>query len=615
MDEQSMSKEGLQRIFWRENQVTVTFHSDMPLVSTDGINNAQVILHQLDLPSQVQKLNQFLKDSGIDYTLSSFTEEDSPQGPSLLLALESAQKVNTFTLPPGVYIYDQMEPIQTNYGLVQCSVVTFFNFTGSTGSASENTASAQIDEGQHSDPVVTVVNGFNQGQEKLNRQQVPISAASPVWLCGGTPLIPQGCPLTPPIPLEDSSCAYWHYRLPYLSPKELRKMNGEGVTVLILDTLPERNAISDAVHKAGDDNLLLLDVSNTITYNYNFLSPGLEIPGSNLIAAGKDVYGKHILMKSPDHGLFIAGIIHDIAPRAKIECIRVLDDYCVGDSNMFLNALQSIENRMLQGGDLYQKPVVINMSLVIPSKEEAKAEGLDVDTGGTTNDVVTNIRQPIQSLLQLGAIITASAGNDFDLREKPTGMRPPALYPAAFANPPDSMDGIIPVGAVNKHGKATSYSCYPGSHGIATYGGEVPRVEPPQADPSKPPVVTVIDAVRGIYSSSVYPALVAPQPPTAAFPVPEYPAPDDHAWAYWVGTSFATPVITALAARVLEMRSKGAAIPDVRDAILAAAGAHTTDWDRLDPATTGVNAGSTVGPLILARQTCMAVDEDEEEEE
>src|SRR6266478_3545464 len=56
----------------------------------------------------------------------------------------------------------------------------------------------------------------------------------------------------------------------------------------------------------------------------------------------------------------------------------------------------------------------------------------------------TCLRQPIQSLVGLGAIIVASAGNEADLRENPSGNHPPALYPAAFANPPDSINGVIP---------------------------------------------------------------------------------------------------------------------------------------------------------------------------
>lgn len=35
----------------------------------------------------------------------------------------------------------------------------------------------------------------------------------------------------------------------------------------------------------------------------------------------------------PNHGLIIAGIIRDPAPQAQIECIRVLNDYRVSDTN------------------------------------------------------------------------------------------------------------------------------------------------------------------------------------------------------------------------------------------------------------------------------------------
>jgi len=601
MDKQPMP---MHNTFWRENQAIVTFHSDTQLISDDGVNNAPTILKQLNLESQLQKLNQFLKEGGINFTLSFFGEEDKPPRPpvSQLSSSNEEQKGSQFIAPPGVYLFNSSKPIDTDFGQVKTSVVTFFNFKGDASSASEVATSSENDKGKE---VARIVNQFNHNLGELNRQrQVPISAASPVWLCGGTPPIPQGCPLTPPMPVDDA-CAYWHYRLPQLSPKELRDMKGEGVTVFILDTLPEREVILRAAEEAGDDNLLLRDVNSNVTFNYSFWSQGIEVPGPELLAAGKDVYGEHYDIKIADHGLFIAGIVHDIALEAKIECIRVLDRYCVGDMNMLAQALQYIQNRMLQGGDLHKQPVVINMSLVIPTKEEAKSKDLDTDIGGTTNDVETCLRQPIQSLVELGAIIAASAGNEGDLREDPMGNRPAALYPAAFANPPDSIDGIVPVGAVDKHGKVASYSCYPGARGIATYGGEVPSVDPQQPDPSKPLIVTVSDAVRGIYSSDDYPPLTD-EPPAS-----EYEAPDDHAWAYWVGTSFATPVISGVAARILEMRAKGASISNVHDAIITAAGTGRTKWDRLDPA----SGGSAIGPMLRARQTCMAVDEEEEEEE
>jgi len=536
--------------------------------------------------------------------LSFLSEKDSPSGSAQPISSNVRQTNSASDIPPGVYIYGHVKPINTDFGQAQTTVAVCLNCTENDSVA----ASQGIDQGQRFDQIATIVNEFNYGLDTFNKRQIPICAISPAWLHGGTPYIPQGCPITPPIPLEGSSCSFWHYRLPQLVPQELQSLQGEGVTVFILDTLPERKVIAEAVQQVGDDNPLLLDVSNSIVYNYNFLSRDIEeLPGSGLVSAGKDVYGHHEIMKLTDHGLFIAGIIHDIVPKAQIEVIRVLDDYAVGDLNMFLHALQYIRNRLGHGGDLYQKPVVINMSLVIPPKEKVQALGLDLNVGGPNNDPYACVYRSLQSLVGLGAVIAASAGNDADLRQDPEGKRPPANLPAAFANPPYSLDNVVPVGAVDKDGRATSYSCYPGPLGVGTYGGELPKVEPPLPDPNVSPVITVTDAVRGIYSSETYPVLIAPNPNV---PAPEYPAPNHRAWAYWVGTSFATPVITAVAARILEMKAKGASIPNVREAIRAASGTHTTTWDRLDPAN-GVPGDSAAGPVILANQTCINEDEDE----
>jgi hypothetical protein len=78
---------------------------------------------------------------------------------------------------------------------------------------------------------------------------------------------------------------------------------------------------------------------------------------------------------------------------------------------------------------------------------------------------------------------------------------------------------------------------------------------------------------------------------------PESPIPDHHAWAYWSGTSFATPIISAIAARFLANRMPGD--PEVRDQILAIASGQTT-WDRLN--STDSPTGEQQGPLIMATQ-------------
>jgi Subtilase family len=323
----------------------------------------------------------------------------------------------------------------------------------------------------------------------------------------------------------------------------------------------------------------------------------------------------------PDHGLFIAGIVRDLAPGATIECMRVLSDYCVGDLATLTKALELIHNRMSRQnpdanftqGDLYQKPVVINMSLVIPPDDkEAKHLGFKPKR---TKLLRKHLLDPMNRLSELGAVFTASAGNEGDLRVgskamNPKRIRPFALYPSAFAYnvSPDPVPRVIPVGAVRGDKKPASYSCYPGIKGIATYGGEVPDANPPKP-PKKPPTPTPdcrtyaedIDAVVGIYSSSTFPSLSIDDCDRT------YPAPNPpNGWAYWVGTSFATPIISAVLARIIEL--KGGVLASNEDMLVAitnAVPASPVTWTKLDPSIDPV--GSETGRLIQVTQCKPAV--------
>ena len=63
----------------------------------------------------------------------------------------------------------------------------------------------------------------------------------------------------------------------------------------------------------------------------------------------------------------------------------------------------------------------------------------------------------------------------------------------------------------------------------------------------------VDDAIVGIYSFSQYPMLLANDEPPNDYPAPQ----SSNYWAYWSGTSFAAPIISALAARILQGQVQG----------------------------------------------------------
>jgi hypothetical protein len=116
-----------------------------------------------------------------------------------------------------------------------------------------------------------------------------------------------------------------------------------------------------------------------------------------------------------------------------------------------------------------------------------------------------------------------------------------------------------------------------------------------------------MDAVVGIYCSSTFPSLSIDDCN------PTYPAPNQNGWAYWVGTSFATPIISALLARVIELN--GGVLPPHVDLLVditnAVPAGHVT-WTHLDSSIDPI--GSEAGRMIKVVQ-CRPAEEDNDEEE
>lgn len=637
---QQMPMDNAHNTFWRDDQVTILFQSSQPLITGDGgLNPAP--LRDLNLGEQRRRINEFLKEKHIPVTLQFLKEIEHPfpvESSSAHNAAERAFKEAGLELPPGVYPFGFKEPIGPTHRPIATSVVSFFQIEQdssqvASGNASMGVSHARVEmrsennrdddhdkddddkgkgpTGSTSHLVRRIVNALNENLEELfvNRH-IPITIASPHWLgggTGGTGDTGQGCPLTPPMPVATGDeCSNYHILLSDLS-SDLQSMKGDGVTVFILDAFPERGIIRRAAQDAAAGNPLLSSVAASVAFDYDLMS-GVQamqvMAETNNAFVGKDVYGQHYPILLADHGLFVAGIVYDLAPRARIECIRVLEDLCVGDLHTIARALwQIFLRKAFNFGDLYGQPVIINLSLVIPTQEEAHSQHVKTTLG----DLWKNVGDPLLSLSQQGIVIAASAGNEGDIRENTTGKRPGALFPAAYGNPPTPdaphhvvIDGVIPVGAVNKKGDVTSYSCFPGPNGLATYGGEVPAVVGSStANPVSNPNVVVSDALRGIYSSVEFPPLSsAPADPSEQY----YTALNENAWAYWVGTSFATPIVAALAARILEANPALTSY-EVHQAVLAEATGNV-NWQHLDPRTTGEASGSYKGKVLLASQPC-----------
>jgi subtilisin family serine protease len=249
----------------------------------------------------------------------------------------------------------------------------------------------------------------------------------------------------------------------------------------------------------------------------------------------------------PDHGLFAAGIIFDIVGKDTPQyLIRVLNDYGIGDVLAICHALAALP-RVLLGSEspTSESPrLVVNLSLGADLPIPARL--LDRWLPATAHDperlrnhlpeVCTlldqlhgNLSDVTSWLADRGVLVVAAAGNDALRRDVRPGEPPPPRYPARY-------DEVLGVAAMRRDlSTPAAYSnrgdvvVQSGSGHISTFGG---NVVPATSDDTSA-TTEADDSVIGIFSSAL--------PGGGA---------NTTGWARWSGTSFSTPIIAGIAARV-----------------------------------------------------------------
>jgi hypothetical protein len=252
----------------------------------------------------------------------------------------------------------------------------------------------------------------------------------------------------------------------------------------------------------------------------------------------------YVLTPVSDHGTFIANIILQIAPKAHVHLIEVLDTYGVGSVDSIAMGFERIaRDRERDGSPDVTTPYLVNCSLVfmapvldqtVPGSASYNAWLQNDPCGPLVSDpqFQTVVRRLFESIVpsnnlldprlpanKLDAeeecLIIAAAGN-----ESNSNGRFDALYPA-------NAEAVLGVGALEKdaNGKYfvadySNYSDTPITAGIATLG-----------------------AVQSIYTQEF------PLDPDAVT-TPQTQTQNQDGFAVWEGTSFATGVMTGYVAKV-----------------------------------------------------------------
>jgi subtilisin family serine protease len=225
------------------------------------------------------------------------------------------------------------------------------------------------------------------------------------------------------------------------------------------------------------------------------------------------------------HGTFIAGIVRQVAPRAKVLNLRIMHSDGIVYEGDLICALGLLAERVAAAieGDMTRMVDVLCLSLGYYSESAA--------------DVVysSGLREIIDVLLGLGVAVIAAAGNYSSSRR---------FYPAAFATqpPPGAAIPLISVGALNPNGSKALFS--DGGHWVTAWapGAAVISTFPQDVNGSRTPEVRM----RAHPANELPPGHDLPHAREALDP-------DDYSsgFAAWSGTSFAAPLLAAHLTRSL----------------------------------------------------------------
>jgi hypothetical protein len=187
--------------------------------------------------------------------------------------------------------------------------------------------------------------------------------AAPVFYSDGGPALPPRPAPSLDLPGSEATLPGWHFSF-IDQIAQLHPTGTEDVVVAVLDTAYHAERVQNAAARAElKRNWLLQRLANDLrSENGLFEIEYDRYPVSNETRTGRDFYNEPHYYSLADHGLFISGIVRDIAPRARIRLVRILNDFGCCDLYNLFASLTDLEQELISGTI---RRLVINLSLTV----------------------------------------------------------------------------------------------------------------------------------------------------------------------------------------------------------------------------------------------------------